>query len=266
VLGREAVERNTGTGLAYFEWSADPGCDIEDPRVWRSCMPALGHTITEADIAIELEAMSKRPNDFRRAYLNLWVPKDAPDEQVIDPVLWGDLFDERSKAKAVTAFGFDVQPGNVSAAVGHAGLRADGLMDVEVVHAESGTDWCVPFLVARWLKHRVPIVLDPTSPAGAFQAELERRGVKVVTVDTRQYGHACQAFVTEAEARRLRHRGWTSLDTALACAKTRNIGDGGIGWARKTVSADISPLVAVTLAMWAATNAAKPRNFWGAIA
>jgi len=43
--GHRAVETGQKTGLAYFEWSADPKDDPADPATWWKCMPALGRTI-----------------------------------------------------------------------------------------------------------------------------------------------------------------------------------------------------------------------------
>src|SRR6266566_353985 len=49
--GRARLDAGPGSGIAYFEWSAPVDADPADPLVWRDCMPALGHTITEATIA-----------------------------------------------------------------------------------------------------------------------------------------------------------------------------------------------------------------------
>ena len=44
-------------------------------------MPALGHTITVDAIRAEYaKAVDQgKVNEFKRAYLNQWVPRDAPD-------------------------------------------------------------------------------------------------------------------------------------------------------------------------------------------
>src|SRR5690606_17262043 len=44
-LGRAAVDDGRTDGLAYFEWSAEPGADISDPDVLASFHPAIGHTV-----------------------------------------------------------------------------------------------------------------------------------------------------------------------------------------------------------------------------
>jgi hypothetical protein len=55
-------------------------------------MPALGHTIAVEDIRAEYEKAlnAGRLNEFRRAYLNQWVPKDVDgDWMVISQDAWG---------------------------------------------------------------------------------------------------------------------------------------------------------------------------------
>ena len=255
--------------LGIFEWSAVPGCALNDPAGIAQANPSLGYTITMRAI---LGALRTDPEAvFRTEVLCQWV--ERLDPPVIDPALWASLLDARSKVDTVNGFGFDVTPNSTSASIAAAGLRADGLVHVELIKKlgdngelddNAGTDWCLDRLVALWEKWHVPIVLDPSSPAGAFVEPLEQAGVKVVALKTHEYAHACQAFVTEVNALQVRHQGWPALDTAIVSAKKRDIGDGGWGWARKKTSADISPLVAVTLALHG--NGAPPtRDFWGAI-
>ena len=71
--GREAVESGRTEGLAYFEWSAEPGADLTDPAVLRSFHPAIDLTIDVSTIVSDIAAMS--PAESLRAYGNL-----QPDE------------------------------------------------------------------------------------------------------------------------------------------------------------------------------------------
>lgn len=253
-----AADRTSTLGL--FEWSAPDGCGLDDRAAWAAANPALGHRMTEDAIAAALE-VDPEPV-FRTEVLCQWV--DGLDPPVIDPLLWAALTDAASSAESLGGFALDVQPGSASASVAVAGRRSDGLAHLELLRHEPGTDWCVPLLLTLWRRWRTPIVLDPTSPAGAFQAELERAGVTVVAVTRREYAGACQALVTEAAGARLRHQGSPALAEALGAAQRREIGEGGLwGWARRKVTVDISPLVAVTLALHglATPPAARPGRF-----
>jgi phage terminase large subunit-like protein len=92
-VGRAAAAEGRQHGLVYFEWSAPEDADPGDPAVWRGCMPALGLTIDEDAIRGEYEkaVRSLKLNEFRRAYLNQWVPKDEAAEEwsVIGEDTWG---------------------------------------------------------------------------------------------------------------------------------------------------------------------------------
>jgi Phage Terminase len=67
--GRANTARGRHSSVAYFEWAARDGADPADPATWRSCMPALGRTITLTRVRAEFERLSLA--DFCRAYLNL---------------------------------------------------------------------------------------------------------------------------------------------------------------------------------------------------
>lgn len=80
--GRAIVEAGITQGIAYFEWSAPDDADPSDPAVWAACMPALGHTITDAAVVHARGSMTD--GEFRRAYLNQmrehdarWLPEGA---------------------------------------------------------------------------------------------------------------------------------------------------------------------------------------------
>jgi hypothetical protein len=55
--GRARAGAGQRSTVAYFEWSALAGSDPGDPATWWACMPALGHTVTEARIAAEFERL-----------------------------------------------------------------------------------------------------------------------------------------------------------------------------------------------------------------
>lgn len=91
-LGRLVATEGRQRGIAYFEWSAPEGADPGDEAVWWACMPALGRTISVEAIRDEYEKARDggKLNEFRRAYLNQWVPRDIEsDWEVIDQAAWG---------------------------------------------------------------------------------------------------------------------------------------------------------------------------------
>jgi hypothetical protein len=280
-LGRLAVLEGRRRGLAYFEWSAPEDADPGDPAVWWSCMPALGHTIDEDAIRAEFEKArdSGKLNEFRRAYLNQWVPKDAPDAwQKFSQAAWNDCADGKSQISGQVALAFAVGPDASSIAV--AGRRADGLIHAELTDLpQPGTAWLIPRLMQLVDAHRpCVLVMNPAGGALAFEKELIERGFAVVAAGKdppagkrrlmlagmREYAQACGALAKDVNEKQFRHLGQPQLDDAAGAAGTRPLADAW-AWSWKLSAADISPLEAVTLARHGfMTHGVKSTPFFGA--
>lgn len=260
-LGRLAAGEGRGRGIAYFEWSADPDADPGDPAVWRMCMPALGHTITEADIRAEYEKArdSGKLNDFRRAYLNQWVPKESASRKALDLAAWGRSADPGSQIASKVAIGFSIAPDLSLAAVGVSGRRADGLGHLELVECREGTSWLigrVAEMAARW--DACAVVLNPSSAAASAEKDLVELGFsakpgpggrRLHVVGGREYAQACVALARDTGDDRLRYLPADPLDTAAAAAIPRKVGDSwAFGAPPDAVARVICPLEAVTLA------------------
>lgn len=272
--GRHLVADDVRTGVAYFEWSAPEDADPFDPDVWAACMPALGMLradgsgITVEKIAAELQAFEGSPeglNGFRRAYLNQWVPKEAPVSSVINLDAWDRLAD-KSVQPSVHAgqivLAIDTDPERVRTSIVAAGDRADGLPLVEIIDARPGVDWAIGRVLELTQRHNVrAVVIDRRSAAGSLIAALEAARVPVVTTGPADITQACgQFFDAATESGRLRHLDQPELNDALRGATTRPLGDAW-AWDRKRRSEDITPLIAATLALWAWTvKAGRPRN------
>ena len=251
--GRALVAAGVDQSVAYFEWSALDDADPADPATWWSCMPALGNTVQED--AVRADFTSMKLAEFRRAYLNQW-PDAAPEEwQVIPQQAWRSRADEGSKPRDPVAFAIDVNPDRSFAAIASAGdaVCGDGCKHVEIVQHDRGTSWVVERmrqLVAKW--RPCAVVVDASGPAGSLIAPLEAAGIEVLKPSARDAAQACGQFldaVMDGDDPPLRHRGQPALTAAVAGAARRPLGDAW-AWARKSASADISPLVAATLALW----------------
>lgn len=245
--GRARAGLGLTDSVAYFEWSAPEDVDPADSTTWWSCMPALGETVQERAIRAEFESMELP--EFRRAFLNQW-PDVFPVDAVIDSQTWNRLADSKSKAGDPVAFAVDTTPDRSYSSVAAAGERRDGRRHVEVVDNARGTDWVVGRLLElrdRWKP--CAVVIDGAGPAGSLIAPLEAKGVEVLKPSARDAAQACGAFYDAAVNGQLHHLDQAPLNAALAGAKRRELGDAW-AWARKNVSVDISPLVAVTLASW----------------
>jgi len=253
--GRAAALAGRQSGRAYFEWSAPQDADPGDEAVWWGCMPALGRTISVDAIRGEYQkALDQgKLNEFRRAYLNQWVPRDMPDSWAVIPeASWSALGDLRSMPQPPVAFGVAVPADRSCAAVGVAGMRPDGRLHVEVAEYAPGTAWVEPWLIDRWARHSpCAVVLDKTGHEASFIRGLTDAGVELLHPAAQQVTAAYGRFYDAVmNSQVLRHMRQPELDGALAGAITREVGDAGRTWGRKASAADISPLVAVTLALW----------------
>lgn len=250
--GRESFADTDG-GVAYFEWSADPADDPEDPEVWWRCMPALGITTTEDVIRAELNGFLSAPDglsEFRRAYLNQWVDRDAADTLTV--AQW-EALPRGAQPKDPVVFGIDAAPGHRSASV----VATDGT-DVELVDHRPGAAWLLPRLVELNEKHKPSgFAYDPAGPIAALEPELTQAGIPLTPVKGPDSVRALAFLVGSVRDSTIRHDGSPEFAAAVAGAGRRHVGDGH-KWSRRDSSVDISPLVAATVALWVANAEAGP--------
>jgi hypothetical protein len=264
--GRRLVEQGRNSGIAYFEYSAEEGLDPGDPKTWWSCMPALGHTITEKNIQADYDSMDII--DFCAEYLGWWPQEQRRAWQFIREGVWEGLRDESSTLSSGIALGVDIDPDRKFAAIGVAGRRADGDWHVEVIEPggkvpddATNLDWLQPRLLELVETHQpIAVVLDAKSPARSLLTPLRTAGVTVETPNGLELAAACSRFydATGQAGRptrgtapvRVRHLGQRSLSTALATArKLTSPSNGTFVYARTGGGSNLSPLYAVTLAM-----------------
>ncbi|MGZ4621469.1 MAG: hypothetical protein ACXVGF_04730 [Blastococcus sp.] len=231
-------------GLAYFEWSADPRAEADDREAWAQANPALGIRISEDFVQLERDAMPDI--EFKRERLGIW--DDAATQAVIPLDVWESLIDRTSQPLDPVTFAVDIAPDRSASSIGVAGRRQDGSWHVEVAENRLGTAWVVDRLVQMRRWSNLPVRIDTASPAGSLIPALTEAGVDVQTVGAQQYAAACGAIFDAAMAGRLRHIDQTPLTAAVSGARKRPLGDQW-AWNRKDATTDITPLVAVTLAL-----------------
>jgi phage terminase large subunit-like protein len=248
-----------GRRTAYFEWSADPESDPADPAVWRTCMPALGYTITEDTIRAEYDRLDR--DAFLRSYLNLW-PDEMPTAEwlVISEAEWDACLDPHSQPVGRVALALDVTPDRQWASIAAAGRRADGLTHLELIEHRSGTGWIVERLtglIEKWSPFCV--VVDAGSAAGSLIPELEAAGVTITRPTVREVAGAAGALfdATRPETLGVRHLGQVPLTRAVAGAAQRPLADSWT-WNRRGSAVVISPLVACSLASWGLVAHGRP--------
>jgi hypothetical protein len=260
---RERGLRGDTEGLAYFEWSVDhanpeTADDLAvDERAWSLANPGLGIRIDRAHIDKERRSLSVRGFAVERLGIGDWPVTDGSAGAVIDVHRWDALTDSVSRPTDRVALAFDVSPDRSTAAIGLVGARDDGLAHLEVLEHRNGTGW----LPARLIEladelDPVAVICDGAGPAGSLVDELEKAGVKVTVISAKEHAHACGLLFDGVEQQTVRHLGGAELRAAVRGAAQRPLGDAW-AWSRKTSATDISPLVAVTLAVWGLETAAE---------
>jgi phage terminase large subunit-like protein len=250
---RRALAGNAGR-LAFFEWSIDPKSDdFGDPASWAKANPALGLRITEEFVAAEFDAMREHRQAFARERLG--VPDDPDDGDSRLPLsLWRQCADRTSTIDGdPLALAWDVNPERSWSSFAVAGRRADGRLHVEVVDRREGTRWVLARARELHERYGLPVALDPKQ-AGGLLAELQSAGIPTVELSAADVARACGALVDAVTGRELCHIDQDPLNLAVANAGDRPLGDAW-AWSRKSSAVDISPLVAVTFAAFAALSA-----------
>lgn len=245
--GRSAVDRGENTGIAYFEWSSDfESADPDDPRTWWSCMPALGHTITEDVVRHARQTMSD--GDFRRSMLNQWT---VAAERLIPATVWESVCRHDAEPNGRLFFAVDVNPERSAAAIVVAG-DADK-PTVEVIEHRPGVSWAVDRVVEiAGRRQGSTVTVDARGPAASLVPQLEQAGVRVVGLSPGEVAAACAAFFDDLADSKIQIRRHLGLDAAAAAA-TRQVSGDSWRFARRDGS-DITPLMAAVLASWSATR------------
>lgn len=257
--GRQYIADGLTKTACYFEWSADDDDDPSSPETWRKCNPAWGYTLGLE--ALDYDFTSGMDlSEFRRADLNQWVVAET------DPVIpldhWATLVD-MTPMEGQVAIAFDVAEDRSMSSIA-AAQRVGDLWFVEVIASRPGTAWLPKAIAQIWHNQRpIGIWLDRSGPAGSLVAELANLNVPVVhDVPASDLAKACGMFYdaamgdegdddNEASPPTLRHRGEPALTAALDGAGQQTLSDAW-KWSRKKSNVDISPLVAVTMALFGA--------------
>lgn len=285
---RERGHNGGDPSLLYCEWSPDVAAwlaahglmfdrdrgELEqitpelaaDPEVHAAANPGLGIRIRGEHIEKERRSMSSRKFAVERLGIGDWPDTSEQAERLISAEAWARCaeHDRENEISRGWTFAVDTNTDQTWAAIGVAGARNDKLRQLAVVKHERGTDWVLDDCKElHRIYPRAPFVMDPGGPAANLIPSLKEAGIKVIETTARDYGDACADLVADATAARPRIRypsPQPELDEALAAARAAPLGDRW-KWSRKnSTSADISPLVAVTLARWGhARKRRRPR-------
>jgi len=264
---RERALKGNDRSMAYFEHSApgdDPGAVpaevLDDPKVWEEAIPALGFRIAVETVENERGAMGARQFAVERLGIGAWVVTDGSDLYPIPKDAWKRSADPAFDSTGITpvCFAFDVPPDRSSVTIAGAMRRPDRKWYVAIID-RLGMDEAPARLAALKKAHRPKlIVCEASSPAASLLPALELAHVTAEALPTKDYAAACGLLQDAVAEDALRHSGGPLLSDALDGARRKILNDAKAWkWSKQSSTVDISPLVAVTLALWASQTTQK---------
>lgn len=275
VLGKARSPRS-----AWLEWGAERGdIDTEDEDLWALYNPSLGIG------ALTVPTLREEANSPKFIVERLGCWQAAESNMVITLDQWRslratsvDVNPQYDQSKGVS-LGIDISPDSYSASVVACGTWTDPETGqdhpmVSVLDHRAGvaaSDWIPSYVArvsARLGANLTSVVIDKASPvADKVAAKLSRMRVKVTLLG---YGQAKSAFAGLMEyvfTGELRHMQQPTLDSALVIARRRKSGDAFLWKKLSGAEGDITPVVAMTHAVYGweehSINRKKKRAYRG---
>lgn len=253
---RRAAHDGLNPRLAWWEWCAEYGHDVDDREMWVRVNPAVA--TGRVDVQAILDDRAVLPVDqFRAERLSMWLP--AGSAAVFDGTTWDDLEDADSQPVEDVTVALDAPPSRESATVCLAGRRADGLLHVEWYETRDGVTW-----LPEWVRERLSgkvraVVIDARNPLA--ELDWHAAGVRPTIAGTRDVAAAAGGMFDAVAGKQVRHRGQVELSRGVLGARQRPmIGGQAFGWDRKAPGS--SALMAASLAVWGvdATDVKRPKR------
>jgi len=257
---RERGHRGDDPDLCYLEFSAPADHPLEvsdamarDELVWAQANPSLGIRISVEHMRREFAAMDPRTFAVELLGAGDWPQTDGMGDSPLSFQEWESLEDVRAVMQDPVCLAFDVSPDR-SASIVAVGDDGSGRTLCELTDHREGTAWVPGRLADLVGSHDViEVVCDGYGPVASLASKVEGEGVTVRLLNSGEHGQACGRVVDAIHEGTLRHLGQDELTNAVRGARARPLGDAW-AWSRKNSQVDISPLVALTLAHFSASE------------
>jgi hypothetical protein len=237
--------RRDCTSPACMHATSEPGCALDDRDLWWQSLPAMWcGRVREEDVADLRRRMP--PAEFAREVLGWWDEPTGAAGSAVNVDRWLSLSDPKAE-RGTPTFGVATAPDRSWSAIGVAWRRPDGRPQVMLADYKPGAAWVadrVAELRQRW--------------GGTVHADTASRGL---VPDAEEPSQAAQAQAHNAladavEAGTLRHGNEPALNTSVRAARWKASGDTQV--LDRKGSADISPLIAVALALHGVAEGSEP--------
>lgn len=251
-------------GMVYVELAADRDADPDDREQWAKANPSYPKRTSETAILRMRNLMTT--DSFRREALGVWDESSA--SMAIDPARWAaNVMQTPPPEHSVLNFGLDMPPDRGVLTIGCAIRYPDGHALIQMADIKDarhdGVMWAVEWLSAKWPR-TASVVIDKQSPAMSLLPELQKAHIRPITTSMQEMGRACGRFQDMLKDGTLIHLPddqQPQLASAVKAATTRPLGPvGAFAWNKLGTDADISPLVACTLALYGAYTTKRDPN------
>lgn len=260
--------QDVGDGLALFEWSAVPECEIDDREAWAQANPSLGYGfLTER--ALHSAMLTDPEQVFRTECLCQWVESTLPEP--FPTGAWDGGIDPESKIAPESAitYGIDMSQNRTWTTIAACGLREDGQYHIEIVARAVGSEWAIDWFRKRQVKGKMRLAFQGRGAPVTGLAEqictlknVERCAIEGPDL-TSGWGRFYDAVAASAPDHlgktRIYHLPQPVLDTPARTCQLRQLGGGAEIPDRAKSPDDVAPLFACFIA-FAAASAPKKDN------
>lgn len=223
---------------------------VDDARLWRKVHPGYASGLTTRKV-LEERLYRLGHEQFAREYLCMW-PLTA-GSAAIDRDAWAaHALPEHVTLALPDRFGlaYDVAPDGSTAALAAAWRDEDGRARGGLVDYRAGTAWLAGVAHAVARKYRVPVRYDSIGANHGPAGEIARlRGVTLKAGALKDAAAAAQLLVSELAGDGFAHFDQPTLNAAVEGAGWRNL-EGARVFGRRVSSADVSPVVALSQALY----------------
>jgi hypothetical protein len=238
--------RGGDPSLAYFEWSASDGSDLDDRAAWAEANPALGIRIPEMFVVAERAALPDE--QFGRERLGLWAeslikPRPIPAEA------WA-LAAQDIRPDGPPVFFLTVARDLSSATIAVAALH-DDRPHVELADHRHGTGWLEDRVLELAAKYpQSPFAAYGAGPLKSWAPTFEESGLRLMMFSATEASAAFAHLQRLADDLAFTHSPDPTLNASLKGAQWRELDGGGKAWDWRKSSGDVAPMAAITGALW----------------
>lgn len=257
-LRKRALDK-TNTPLGYFEWSCEEDADHMDKNNWYTANPALGIRISEEFVQRELETLKEE--EFKRERLGIWGFENNISS-LINKKQWVKLAtNEKSERVGRTIFSIDIPPTRDVTTICASSYTTEGKIIGEIVARDYGTAWVAPKIKQLLMRNKGSmLILSNSSAVSCLEYDFREQKVRPRYISKGEFLQASSVFYDLVQQEKILHTDQEILNSAILNGKARYMSNGLWYWRKCDPLVDISPLVALSVAVWGVTRFSTETN------